>query len=180
MVARRLRTSGATSCCSAAACLRCPSSSMELENIVANTVLLKAREGERAAGVKRRGGVGGNGRTHGRRDRSIPVAVAPPRSDARGGGGGGRAPAGLRGGSRRLFGVPCGRAGVGSGSVGRRAPGRRKIPLSPAVRGGLGKEVNEIAEITIFTHLFLPPYPPPSQPPFQIWSHRLCYFSVYC
>lgn len=89
MVARRLRTSGATSCCSAAACLRCPSSSMELENIVANTVLLKAREGERAAGVKRRGGVGGNGRTHGRRDRSIPVAVAPPRSDARGGGAGG-------------------------------------------------------------------------------------------
>lgn len=80
MGARRLRTSGVTSCCSAAACLRCPSSSMELENIVANTVLLKAREGERAAG----GWEGGW---------SILVAVAPPRSDARG-----RALAGLRSG----------------------------------------------------------------------------------
>lgn len=70
---------------------------MELENIVANTVLLKAREGERAAG--------GEGRRAG--GWSILVAVAPPRSDAQRG----CAPVP----PAAAFGVPCGRAGIGNG-----------------------------------------------------------------
>lgn len=51
-----------------------------------------------------------------------------------------------------------------------------KIPLFFfPVRGGLGKEVNEIAEITIFTHLFLPPsrFPPSNLVPQIVLFQRL-------
>lgn len=81
-------------------CLRCPSSSMELENIVANTVLLKAREGERAAGGER-------GLEHPCRSR--PSAERCPR-DA-GGRRWGCAPVP----PAAAVGVPCGCAGVGNG-----------------------------------------------------------------
>lgn len=56
-------------------------------------------------------------------------------------------------------------------------PALETAPLSPGLKGkyrfppplpacgGLGKEVNEIAEITIFAHLFLPPSRLPPSPP---------------
>lgn len=134
---------------------------MELENIVANTVLLKAREGERAAG--------GEGRLRASLSQS-PLRGAMTAGVRAGTGGAARR-------SRCHVAEPALETALFS-------PGEKENIAFPSVYGGLGKEVNEIAEITIFAHLFLPPsrpppYPPPHPPP-QIWSHRLCYFSVYC
>lgn len=123
---------------------------MELENIVANTVLLKAREGERAAGGSR----------------SIPGTGGPP---APGCGRWGLS-AGPGGGCRG----PCGGAGAGKGSSERSLASKEKIDFPP-LRGGLGKEASEIAEITIFAHLFLPSSrcPPSSLVPQIVLFQRL-------